>query len=282
MRTMSIAIDIDHLRGWVGRTEDAEDVVTPRLAQGLRATLFQTPDVEPGQPAPLATHWCLAPTIAAMDELGEDGHPRRGGFMPPVPLPSRMWAGGRLRILDRLRVGDRVRLLSRIADVALKQGSSGMLCFVTVEHSWLTDRGPAIEERRDMVYRDAVKSTPARAAEPEARAAAHSVSHMADPVLLFRYSALSFNGHRIHYDRDYATGVEGYKGLVVHGPLQASLMLEMAAGLRGGTAPAEFRYRGIRPLFDGAAFSVNADGSGEEFWVADGDGHATMTATARW
>jgi 3-methylfumaryl-CoA hydratase len=222
-----------------------------------------------------------------MDQLGEDGHPRRGDFLPPVPLPRRMWAGGSVRIIDRLRVGDTVQRRSRIADVALKQGSGGMLCFVAVDHEFSTGRGKAIEERQDIVYREAGPTrrtaTTAKAA-PAQRVAERSVSHMADPVLLFRYSALTFNGHRIHYDRPYATGVEGYGGLVVHGPLQASLMLEAAADLRGGAAPAEFRYRGVRPLFDGV-FSVNAgafSGSSVDLWIADGAGEPTMTATAQW
>ncbi len=166
--------------------------------------------------------------------------------------------------------------------MALKTGSSGPLCFVAVAHEISTSRGIAIRERQDLVFRDdpstAAASKPAAPAPP----AQHRETHVADPVLLFRYSALTFNSHRIHYDRDYVTKAEGYPGLLLHGPMQAALLVEMAAKLRGGRAPQKFSYRGVQPLFDGAEFSVNANESADtiELWTANATGEPTMKATA--
>jgi 3-methylfumaryl-CoA hydratase len=219
-----------------------------------------------------------------MSQLGPDGHPTRGGFLPPVPLPRRMWAGGELEFFDSLRVGDETTRTSRIADVTMKTGSTGVLCFVSVEHLITTPRGGAISERQDIVYRDI--STAQAAAKPAVAppSAQHRESHMADPVLLFRYSALTFNGHRIHYDRDYVTKVEGYPGLIFHGPMQAAFLVEFAAKLHGGAAPKKFSYRGVRPLFEGSEFSVNANdtGAGMEMWTANSRGQPTMKGTATW
>jgi 3-methylfumaryl-CoA hydratase len=278
-------LDLKHLRQWIGKTQEASDTVTAQLVKALRATLFLdigSPKV--GDLAPLTTHWCLAQPVVAANELGPDGHPARGGFLPPVPLPRRMWAGGLLELFDTLRVGDEITRASRITDVTTKTGSTGVLCFVAVEHVISTTRGMAIRERHDIVYRDVTSASDAKAQPVSAAPAAqHSEAHIADPVLLFRYSALTFNGHRIHYDRDYVTKIEGYPGLIVHGPLQAALMVEFAAKLRG-KMPKAFSYRGVQPLFDGAAFSVNAnDGSGDmSLWIANASGAPTMKATASW
>jgi 3-methylfumaryl-CoA hydratase len=279
--------DLDHLRQWIGRTAEASDVVTAQLVKGLRATLFQeVGEPKPGDAAPWTAHWCLAPPVFPMSQLSQDGHPARGGFLPPVPLPRRMWAGGELEFSDLLRVGDEVKRTSRIADVTMKTGSTGVLCFVSVEHLITTARGTALRERQDIVYRDMASGQQAPPAKPAAPppVAKHRESHMSDPVLLFRYSALTFNGHRIHYDRDYVTKVEGYPGLIFHGPLQASFIVELAAKLHGGTAPKKFSYRGLQPLFEGSEFSVNANdtGAGMELWTANSEGQPTMKGTATW
>lgn len=281
---MSEKPDIDHLRQWIGRTTEASDVVTAQLVRGLRATLF-LPIGEPraGDAAPYTVHWCLAPAVVPASELGPDGHPSRGGFLPPVPLPRRMWAGGALEFFDTLRVGDEVTRSSRIKDVSLKSGSTGQLCFVAVDHEITTPRGIAIRERHDIVYRDVSPAAPAPSkAAPPAPRAQHREGHVADPVLLFRYSALTFNGHRIHYDRDYVTKVEGYPGLIFHGPMQAALQIEFAARLRG-IVPKTFTYRGLQPLFEGE-FSVNANEttSGMETWTANSEGQPTMKGSATW
>ena len=280
-------LDIDHLRQWIGRSTEASDLVTAQLVKGLRATLFQEiGEPKAGDAAPFTVHWCLAQPVFPMSELGPDGHPTRGGFLPPVPLPRRMWAGGELEFLDPLRVGDEAKRTSRIADVTMKTGSTGTLCFVSVEHVVTTSRGTAIRERQDIVYREMTSAQPAAPAKPAATppAAKHRESHMADPVLLFRYSALTFNGHRIHYDRDYVTKVEGYPGLIFHGPLQAALLVEFAARHHGAMPPKKFSYRGVQPLFEGGEFSINANdtAAGMELWTANSAGQPTMKGTATW
>jgi 3-methylfumaryl-CoA hydratase len=278
--------DLDHLRQWIGRSTQAADIVTAQLVKALRANLFmEIGEPKPGDAAPWTVHWCLAQPVFPMSELGPDGHPTRGGFLPPVPLPRRMWAGGELEFFDTLRVGDETTRTSRIAEVTMKTGSTGVLCFVSVDHLVTTPRGTAIRERQDIVYREisAQPSAPAKPAAPPP-AAKHRESHMADPVLLFRYSALTFNGHRIHYDRDYVTRVEGYPGLIFHGPLQAAFLVECAARLHGGAAPKKFSYRGLQPLFEGSEFSINAndDDAAMELWTANSAGQPTMKATATW
>jgi len=283
---MTEKLDLDNLRQWIGRSAQVSDTVTAQLTKGLRATLFlEIGEPKLGDAAPITVHWCLGQPVVAMSELGPDGHPARGGFLPPVPLPRRMWAGGELEFVDALRVGDEVTRTSRIADVTLKTGSTGTLCFVAVDHLIATSRGTAIRERQDIVYRN-VSPAAAASAKPAAPppAAQHRETHMADTVLLFRYSALTFNGHRIHHDRDYVTRVEGYPGLIFHGPMQAALLVEFAAKLRGGRVPNKFSYRGVQPLFEGSEFSVNANmtDAGMELWTANSERQPTMKATAAW
>ncbi len=282
---MTEQLDLDHLRQWIGRTQEATDTVTAQLVKGLRATLFQEiGEPRTGDAAPFTVHWCLAQPVFPMSMLGPDGHPTRGGFLPPVPLPRRMWAGGEIEFLDPLRVGDESTRTSRIADVTVKTGSTGQLCFVSVEHTVTSPRGVAIRERQDIVYRDMGSAQAAAKAPPPPPVAQHRETHVSDPVLLFRYSALTFNGHRIHYDRDYVTKVEGYPGLIFHGPLQAAFIVEMAAKLRGGRPPKKFTYRGVQPLFEGSEFSVNANDNGDamELWTANDAGQTTMKGTAAW
>ena len=285
---MTEKLDLDHMRQWIGRTEEKTDIVTAHLVAGLRSVLFlDVGKPQDGDAAPFTAHWCLTLPVVPMSEVGPDGHPQRGGFLPPVPLPRRMWAGGAIEFIEPLRVGDAVTRTSTIKDLTMKSGSTGMLCFVSVDHVFKSPRGVAIRERHDIVYRDmptgGQNATPAKPSAAPA-AARHCERHLADPVLLFRYSALTFNGHRIHYDRDYVTKVEGYPGLIVHGPLQAALLIELAAKLHGGKAPASFVYRGLQPLFDGGEFSVNANDTpaGMELWTANSAGQPTMQGTATW
>ncbi|MGJ5068504.1 FAS1-like dehydratase domain-containing protein [Bradyrhizobium oligotrophicum] len=282
---MTDTLDLDHLRQWIGRSAEATDLVTPQLTKGLRATLFlDIGEPTTGDIAPYTVHWCLGQPVFPHDQLGPDGHPTRGGFLPPVPLPRRMWAGGEVQFVDPLRVGDVATRVSTITDVTLKSGSTGQLCFVSVEHVVSTPRGVAIRERQDIVYRDmgGAQAAPAKAPPPPP-VAQHSETRVSDAVLLFRYSALTFNGHRIHYDRDYVTRVEGYPGLIFHGPLQAALLVEFAARLKG-KPPARFTYRGVQPLFEGSEFSVNANDKdgGLELWTANAEGQPTMKGTATW
>lgn len=281
---MTATIDIDGLRQWLGRSESAEDEITIERVRAFTATIggdLSFP--RKGDPAPLAFHWCLAPRLSTLAEADVDGHPKRGDFLPPVPLPRRMWAGGELDLLAPLRVGDTVERRSRIADVALKAGRSGPLCFVTVVHEISAGGTTCLRERHDIVYRDRPSG---EAAKPETAARAHAAEAMIDPspVLLFRYSALTFNSHRIHYDVDYATREEGYAGLVVHGPLQATLLLHHAAAV-AKRAPRRFSFRGMAPLTHRQPFWVRSmplkDGA-LECWTGSQAAPVGMTATAFW
>ncbi len=280
-------LDIDHLRGWIGNEDVGVDMVGEDLARKYHAT-FDYPGEAPktGEVVPRLIHFCLAQPAAPTSGLGPDGHPARGGFLPPVPLPRRMWAGGAFAFSGDLRVGDIVRRVSRIADVVLKEGRTGPLCFVTVEHRVEANGALVLEERQDIVYREMTSSATATAkAPPPPPKAQHRETHVSDPVLLFRYSALTFNGHRIHYDRDYVTKVEGYPGLIFHGPLQASFIVEFAAKLRGGKPPKKLTYRGVQPLFEGSEFSINANDNGSggmDMWTANAEGQPTMKGTATW
>ncbi|TXN73682.1 MaoC family dehydratase N-terminal domain-containing protein [Methylobacterium sp. WL6] len=240
--------DVAHLKAWIGRTREGEDVVTRRILAEYEATL--APHLAPTADgaAPPALHWCLAPETPRADTLGPDGHAAKGGFLPPVPLPRRMWAGGEIETLDTLRLGDTVRRRETVRDVVMKEGRSGRLCFVTVDHAVTTERGLAIRERQDIVYREEAGRTGGPEAARSAPEEGFTIwSVPATPTLLFRYSAMTFNGHRFHYDRPYATDVEGYADLVVHGPMQASLLMNLAATLIGRT-PQRFAYRGLAPM----------------------------------
>ncbi|WP_407530842.1 FAS1-like dehydratase domain-containing protein [Methylobacterium oryzisoli] len=275
--------DLAHLRGWIGREETYIAEVTEDLVARFHATLDR-PGAPPrrGEAAPRLIHHCLAPQTVPTASLAEDGHPQRGGFLPPVPLPRRMWAGSTVRFHRDIRVGDAVERRSRIADVALKEGRTGPLCFVTVEHALSVGGEPVIGERQDIVYRGAEGGTLGKPA-PVSAPGHHSRAVEPGAPLLFRYSALLFFAHRIHYDRRYAMEVEHYPGLVVHGPLQAVLLLNFAADLRGAP-PDRFSFRSGAPLFDDGPFTLNADESGDglTLWTASPGGSAAMRAEAGW
>lgn len=276
--------DMEHLKAWTGRSEDASDIVTPRLVQSFRATFGRhLVPVDLGE-APLALHWCLAPPIVPIESTGPDGHAAKGEFLPPVPLPRRMWAGGRIEVVAPLLEGDSVTRRSRIGDISFKQGRSGRLCFVAVHHEFSTGRGLALRERHDIVYREA--QPPGAPAAPKAAPLAERPCDLewqveAGPVLLFRYSALTFNSHRIHYDHPYVTAIEGYAGLVVHGPIQATLLANIIATL-AGTATIAMDYRGLAPLIAGAPFRIKAARQPDrtiKAWTEGADGVVRMEAT---
>lgn len=276
-----MSLDLDHLRQWIGRQEEQSEQLTPAIAQRFNATFDRVSALDTGAEAPLLIHLCLGQPAVPTAELGPDGHPARGGFLPPVPLPRRMWAGGAFQFHAPIRIGDTVTRRSVIEDVTLKHGSTGALCFVTVTHHITSAGRKAVTERQDIVYRDA-SAPPRNMPEPAAKGT-HSRSIAATPTLLFRYSALTFNGHRIHYDAPYVTGTEGYPGLIVHGPMQATLLAQYAADLRGA-APASFRFRSLSPLFDTHDVTLNArdDGADLTLWTAAPGGPTAMEAHARW
>jgi 3-methylfumaryl-CoA hydratase len=277
-------IDIDRLRSWIGRERAATDLITPRLAASLNAVLDIGGQAMDGETAPIGIHWCLAPDIVPMGGIGPDGHPERGDFLPPVPFPRRMWAGGELGFKGDFRVGELVTRRSVVEDVAQKTGRSGEMVFVTVRHHYSTPRGLALDERQDIVYRGLGSESPSNAGTsapaPGSRKTVRTIR--ADPVLLFRYSAITFNGHRIHYDHPYVTGKEGYPGLIVHGPLQATYLLRLASELKNGRLPRLFSFRSTRPLFDGGTISIGieTDTVPTKMWVADQSGQITMVAVS--
>lgn len=266
---------------YLGRTELREDRLDPRLVQGLAATLGRA---APEGDIPPLWHWMLFQDWRVPDQVGEDGHPKRGGFLPPVhDLPRRMWAGGRLDFTDNaLREGDGVTRRSTIAKISEKSGGSGRLVFVTVRHEIGNDRGPVLTEEHDIVYR----GTEGTAVKPAAPAPdwpdAVRATLVPDALMLFRYSALTGNGHRIHYDHPYVTGVEGYPGLIVHGPLQATLLARHALDQAPGTRLARFAFRGMRPCFDGRALTLLArrEGSRVLLETRDAEGCTCMAAEA--
>ena len=276
------------LQAWIGRSQTLHDTIHPTPVLALAATLdHPAAACVPGSALPLLWHWLYFLPLHRQSDIGPDGHAKRGGFMPPVPLPRRMWAGSQFDFRSPLRVGDQVARTSTIDDVTLKDGRTGPLVFVKVRHEWRCNgaAGPALVEFHDIVYRaaqrpDDVAPPPVRAAD----GAAWQQAIAADEVLLFRYSALTFNGHRIHYDRKYATEVEGYPGLVVHGPLIATLLLDLLRRQLPGADVASFGFKAVRPSFDGHPVKVNgapgADGKTVKLWAQDHDGWLTMHATA--
>ena len=276
-------LDIDALRQWVGRRETRTDLITAAPVAALAATLGRD-DVATAVP-PLY-HWLYFLPVVPMAQVGPDGHPARGGFLPPVPLPRRMWASSRLVFHGPLQVGDKAARSSEITDVQLKEGTSGSLVFVKLKHSVVSDAGiAAVTEEQDIVYRDDPRpGAPEAPAKPAPQDAAWRREVRPDPVLLFRYSALTFNGHRIHYDRPYAYDVEGYPGLVVHGPLIATLLLDQLHRHLPTAKLATFEFRAVRPLFDVAAFELCGrpapDGRSVRLWARDAGGALCMDASA--
>ena len=277
-----------NLADWIGRTETLEDQITPAPIAALSATLDREPvRPAPGTPIPPLWHWLYFLPLARQSEIGPDGHGKRGGFLPPVPLPRRMWAGSQFQFHQPLRVGDAIQRRSRIENVSEKSGRSGRLVFVRVRHEIRANGGaePALSEIYDIVYRDSPKPGDAAAPPQPAPAAKFEKKWVADDVLLFRYSALTFNGHRIHYDRRYATGVEGYAGLIVHGPLQATLLHDLLRWQMPDARVITLEFRAMRPLFDLHPFHVCGapleDGKSFHLWTRDHEGAVTMDATAR-
>ena len=277
----------DDIRNWIGRTETTADVASPDAYERLAGLLdHRTPPWRAGE-APLLGHWLNFLSNALQSEIGEDGHPRRGGFLPPVVLPRRMWAGSRLSFPGAVPLGAAIVRRSTIRDVQPKSGRSGEMVFVTVVHEVWADGALAVVEEQDIVYREAPKPEAAPAPSPVAveagPAAAWSRTVAPDPVLLFRYSALTYNGHRIHYDRDFCRDAEGYPGLVVHGPLIATLLMDHYLRRHPGARVKGFSFRAQSPLFDIAPFTLNGmeTEGGAELWASGRDGRIAMKATVQ-
>ena len=278
-----MSVDIEHLKQWVDRTEIRTSRIDPFPATALAATLDrEDPEFTEGTPLPPLWHWLYFLSVHRMSEVGPDGHARLGDFLPPVPLPRRMWAGGRLTFQHPLHIGDTASKESRVLSVEHKQGRSGALVFVRVGHRLANAQGVAVTEEHDIVYRDL--AAPAGAPKPAPAGAAWERIIRPDPVLLFRYSALTFNGHRIHYDQPYVTKVEGYPGLIVHGPLLATLLLDLLRRERPDATVATFNFRAVGTLFDTAEFAVcgapTEDGKIINLWARGMDSRLVMEAQA--
>ncbi len=277
-----------NLQDWVGRSEVVSDVATPTPYAALSATF----DREAGRPPagtvlPALWHWLYFLPLHRQSEIGPDGHARRGGFLPPVPLPRRMWAGSQFEFHQPLCIGDEMTRTSTIESVTEKQGRTGPLVFVKVRHE-IRRQGQAevaLTEFHDIVYREAARAD--EVAPPPRLAPATSTwekKWVPDDVLLFRYSALTFNGHRIHYDRKYVTEVEGYPGLIVHGPMVATMLLDLLRHQMPQAQVERYEFRAVRPVFDIHHFHVcgepQADGRSIRLWAKDHEGWLTMEATA--
>jgi len=278
-------MQIEELRKWIGRTETRHDQISAAPVAAMSATLDRD-DAQPasGSVLPPLWHWLYFTPLARHSEIGPDGHAKRGGFLPPVPLPRRMWAGGRLAFHHDLKVGDDIARGSRVMDVASKQGRSGEMVFVSVQHEISNAKGIAITEEHDVVYREEPRAD-APKSEPRAARTDESFSREVapDPVLLFRYSALTFNGHRIHYDRSYVTDVEGYPGLIVHGPLIATFLVDLLRRNLPDANVRKFSFRAVRPLFDIHRFTVCGrldDENQVALWARDHEGWLAMDASA--
>lgn len=293
---MSEEIPIDHLRSWIGKQERVSDIITPELLKRFRATLDDYTHLgnEQDSPLPLGLHWTLGQPAVTSDDLGVDGHPAKGGFLPPVPLPRRMWASSKIQFHKSPSIGVPIERTSTIADVVHKQSAaSGALVFVHVDHSYTQkvaqNSETLIEDRQVIVYRQPTAFKPAEpknSLEPP-KNPAHRLKILPDATLLFRYSAMTFNGHRIHYDHHYTTGVEGYPGLVVQGPLMATLLMNLAQASRPNSPLRAFEFRGAAPAFVDQALelSLNEDGAAnddhtETLEIRNHEGALIMTATA--
>ena len=274
---------MDDFSDWVGRSETRSDSATAAPLAGLAALLDR--DASPSATVSPLGHWLYFLPDARQSAIGEDGHPRRDdmGLLPPVPLPRRMWAGGRIEFLAPVAVGAALTRVTTIEAIRPKRGASGDLLFVTLRHDIAANGIAAIREEQDLVYRApanaaATSTAPAPAPAPEPADTIRSVSP--DPMLLFRYAALTFNAHRIHYDRDYAQDVEGYAGLVVQGPLVATLLMDHFLRTTPGAIPRRFSFRAEAPLTDGAPFDLclARQEGGARLWARDANGRETMRA----
>lgn len=266
---------MEDLKNCIGRTTERRDIISERMIAEFEATF--APHLFVGGAVPLGLHWCLSPDIVAPDQIGSDGHPKLGAFLPDVGLPRRMWAGGEVTFHGDFNVGDVVNKHSEIADISFKEGKSGRLCFFKINHRYSVGDRPIVVERQDVVYREAATAGTAgvqTAVSPQGKIWRVNPTS----TMLFRYSAMTFNGHRIHYDDPYARNIEGYEGLVVHGPLQATLMFNLAATILG-SVPKTFFYRGISPLILGELFYIDAvetDGKIQVQTISP-SGNVTMT-----
>lgn len=283
---MSTKVDIDHLRKWIGKIDNVTDYVTPIVEQRYRATLnMDIGNPKHGEPVTSGLHWMLGWNLVKNDQLGVDSHPALGEFLPPVPLPRRMWAGSEIKVLKPIRVGDKVVKQSTVADIQVKEGRTGLLCFVTAEYNFLVNDEVTINEKHNIVYRDISKSGGGSGYSKEIPERADlSEKIFMHPTILFRYSAIGFVGHRIHYDHPYTVNEENYPGLIVHGPLQATYLLRAAEKLMGKQVKS-FTHKVMAPVFANSEYMVGVDKMDDgsvSCWGATKEFGVTMRAEAKF
>ena len=283
---MSTKVDIDHLRKWIGKIDNVTDYVTPIVEQRYRATLnMDIGNPKDGDPVTSGLHWMLGWNLVKNDELGVDSHPALGEFLPPVPLPRRMWAGSQIKVLKPIRVGDKVIKQSSVADIQVKEGRTGLLCFVTAEYNFLVNDEVTINEKHNIVYRDISKSGGGSGYSKDIPEKADlSEKIFMHPTILFRYSAIGFVGHRIHYDHPYTVNEENYPGLIVHGPLQATYLLRAAEKLMGKPVKS-FTHKVMAPVFANSEYMVGVDKMDDgsvSCWGATKEFGVTMRAEAKF
>ena len=270
---------------WVGRTESSVDDAVARAVRALSATFDATPYVETGDRIPNLWHWIYFRSLTLQSQIDINGHAKRGGFLPPFPMTRRMWAGGRLSFLEPLRIGDVMEKKSEVIKIVEKQGKSGRMAFVTVKHNIFSPRGHAVSEEQDIAYLDVPKVFVPPMPVPLPENLIWQQSYPVDPVVLFRFSAVTFNAHRIHYDLRYTTQVEKYPGLIVHGPLQAMLLLRAAEMRNPSKRAARYSFRGVRPLFDFDKLFLSGeerDDGGLNLYTSNAEGYVCMQATLDW
>ena len=283
---MSTKVNIDHLRKWIGKIDNVTDYVTPIVEQRYRATLnMDIGNPKDGDPVTSGLHWMLGWNLVKNDELGVDSHPALGEFLPPVPLPRRMWAGSEIKVLKPIRVGDKVIKQSTVADIQVKEGRTGLLCFVTAEYNFLVNDEVTINEKHNIVYRDISKSGGGSGYSKDIPEKADlSEKIFMHPTILFRYSAIGFVGHRIHYDHPYTVNEENYPGLIVHGPLQATYLLRAAEKLMGKPVKS-FTHKVMAPVFADSEYMVGVDKMDDgsvSCWGATKEFGVTMRAEAKF
>ncbi len=267
---------------WVGNQQTRAEVIHQQSLYGFAALMDE--EGPTSSIVPLGGHWMYFLPTDRQSNLAVDGHSYKGGFLPPVDLPRRMWAGGRLTFDRPIKAGDSIDKVSTIKSVAEKEGRTGKLVFVTVEHELKGSAGRYLQEEHDIVYREAaIEGAPQKDPEMASTNMDWSQTITPDPVMLFRYSALTYNGHRIHYDRDYVMDVEGYPGLIVHGPLIGTLLMKLAFEKMAGKSLKRFEFRNFNPVFDTAPFQICGKRTGESecsVWATGPAGELAASASA--
>ncbi len=280
-----LEIDLTHLEKWKDKVESKKQLIDEAYCRRLAGAIGSKANVTKGAVLPAPWHWSFFLPETSASNTDIDGHEKRGGFLPPVPLPRRMWAGNKVKFYGSLRIGDCAEKRSRVSSISLKNGRSGQLVFVVVNHQIFVGDKLTVDEDQTIVYRDApnLSSAPAEISKPDPYLEIADDARVVhpNPVLLFRYSALTYNSHRIHYDREYAVKEEGYPGLVVHGPLLATLLLDHLNQVAPEFLVRKFSFKAVRPLFDTHDFTLNCkrDGSSALVWAADHLGQLAMEMT---